>query len=54
MAPVPTMDQSEDPFESDWQTLLDTHPVMSMSREQKGERGHEQGRRVSGVMSRGV
>lgn len=31
MAPTPTMDM-DDGFERDWQNLLDTHPVMSMTR----------------------
>jgi len=31
------MDNVEDTFQKDWQQLLDTHPVMSMSRNDKGK-----------------
>lgn len=36
MAPTPTMEVA-DGFQQDWQELLNSHPVMSMSREGKGE-----------------
>ena len=36
MAPAPTMDL-EDGFAQDWQELLNTHPVMHMTREGIGE-----------------
>ena len=34
---APTMDDPNDPFETDWQTLLKKHPVMHMTRSDKGE-----------------